>query len=155
MEDKSKFLSDLLTIRQFSDSTINIVSDLLNLESIEAGAFKSVMKFEQASILHEMASNFKFYARQKGIEFTVINHLKENFLIMIDKFKIEQVIRNIIQNAVKFTPKGGNIYVTIDYRPHYDLKEDIESKNILSGYIGIQIKDTGVGIMSKNFQKVI
>jgi len=64
---------------------------------------------------------------------------KENSLIFADKNRIKQAIRIFIENAVKFTPKSGRIYIRC-------LKE--------SEYSIIEIEDTGVGIKKRNLKKI-
>lgn len=76
-------------------------------------------------------------AKKKNI--TLINEIPENTIIFSDPNQIDIVIRNIISNALKFTPKGGKI--TIDAQEKYQ-------------FIEVTIKDTGIGMSEEDLSKV-
>ncbi|MDO6490934.1 MULTISPECIES: tetratricopeptide repeat-containing sensor histidine kinase [unclassified Cellulophaga] len=76
-------------------------------------------------------------AKKKSI--TLVNEIPENTMIFSDPNQIDIVIRNIISNALKFTPKGGKI--TIDAQEKYQ-------------FIEVTIKDTGIGMSEEDLSKV-
>lgn len=76
-------------------------------------------------------------AKKKSI--TLVNEIPENTMIFSDPNQIDIVIRNIISNALKFTPKGGKI--TIDAQEKYQ-------------FIEVTIKDTGIGMSDEDLSKV-
>ena len=80
----------------------------------------------------------KDYIESKGLELIIDPEVEEK-IIECDAMEIERCIINLIGNAVKFTPKGGNIEVRM-----YDLGTQVR----------ISVKDTGIGI-DKKFQETI
>lgn len=115
-------------------------------------------KFKQLSILPsiELAYNtFKNQAAQKNIEFIVENadNLPESY---IDQHRIDQILSNLITNALKFTSDGGKIKISTSLIENPD-------KNILiapadsdySGkYLKISVQDSGVGIEKEDIPKI-
>ena len=76
----------------------------------------------------------KDYIEEKGIDLIFDTDVEEK-LVKCDKTEIERCIVNLVGNAVKFTPEGGLIEVTIT---------DLEDK------VKISVKDSGVGISEEN-----
>ena len=71
--------------------------------------------------------------------------------VLIDKHKLDQVMRNLLSNAIKFTPVGGNITVAIKFEPYIQATStDIDTH--LTGALVISVTDTGAG-MSEADQK--
>jgi len=122
-----------------SDRMTKIVQDLLELSRLDSGA--SVLSVEEFSIeeaVRDVYAAIALDARKRG---HVLNLELEWKLPMIkgDRAKIEQVLMNIIANALKYTPDGGTIA-------------------IFSGTTGndvwVKIEDTGVGIPADDLQRV-
>ena len=133
-----------------------IIEDLLDLSRMQTGKFD--FKFKRAKITPsiELAySTFKNQAAQKNIEFSL--ETNENLPdIYIDQHRIDQIISNLITNAIKFTPDYGKIKISTELIENPD-------KNILitpvdsdySGkYLKISIQDTGVGIEEEDIPKI-
>jgi signal transduction histidine kinase len=89
----------------------------------------------------------------------------DEVLVSIDATKFSQVIRNLLSNALKFTPKGGKVTATCstipishkDFSVHFvdvpsGIKEQYELNSLsnLHGFVRIHIHDTGVGINPAN-----
>jgi two-component system, sensor histidine kinase and response regulator len=139
-ENQKKFLS--MAERNINRLT-NILNDLLNLSRIESGkmAFKCE-NIELGDILELAASSLRPHAEVKSIQIDV--QLPESLpTIYGDQEKIEQILTNLIGNAIKFTPDGGKILISARPPPH-DQKE---------GYgqaVAISVKDTGIGIPAEH-----
>lgn len=137
-EDQIKYAS---VIFNAGNDLLVLINDILDLSKIESG--KLEMQNEQikiSDILKDMDMLFAQVASNKNIKFT--NSIKDvPTTIFTDKVRVEQVIKNLLSNAFKFTPEGGAI--SVDVVPGQAEKT-----------INFCIKDTGVGI-PKEKQRII
>jgi len=112
---------------------LTMINQLLDIRKSEAGLMQlkvregNIVKFIGESILA-----FKGLANQQEIKLT-LEMDKETIPLWYDRDQLEKVFFNLLSNALKFTPKGGEIAVTI--------KDDLENNRVV-----IQVKDTGNGI---------
>lgn len=143
-ENQAKFLS--MAERNINRLT-NILNDLLNLSRIESG--KIELKFENIElkgIIELTTSSLRSNGDGKSIKIDVeINeHLPA---VYGDPEKIEQILTNLIGNAIKFTPEGGRILVTAQPLTH-------DGKAGHGDRVAISIKDTGIGIPSEHLDAI-
>jgi GGDEF domain-containing protein/two-component sensor histidine kinase len=121
---------------------MNILNDLLNLSRIESG--KMVMKFEELDLrglIEFILSSFKPQVDGKSIKLQV-EVPPEGPAIYGDREKVEQILTNLVGNALKFTPEGGEIVISV--KP-YDGDGNM---------MAIAVKDSGVGIPSDQLDKI-
>ena len=87
---------------------------------------------------------FRQLAKQKALEFVV--HLDSNLPVTIktDKKRLQQIIKNLLSNAFKFTEKGS-VHLEI-FRAKQGWSQDNELLNNAGEVIGFAVKDTGIGI---------
>ncbi|MCK4635691.1 MAG: GHKL domain-containing protein [Candidatus Moranbacteria bacterium] len=112
----------------------NLIEDLLTTSRIESGHLKyEFTKVNIQEILEELESTFAIRTKENKLKFSVKCPKKALPKIVADKNKIREVISNIIDNAVKYTPKGS---VKI-------LAEKEE------GFIKISVEDTGRGMTER------
>ena len=129
-------------IQASGEILLKIINDVLDLSKIESGKAEIV---EMVTDLKQMEENLKMmleYSIQKGmIDFKVEDQI-ENPLVWCDATKLQQVLVNVLNNAVKFTPAGGTITYSCIQRM------------IAPGFAEYKftIKDTGIG-MTEEFQK--
>jgi len=138
-ENQDKFLS--MAERNINRLT-NILNDLLDLSRIESGRID--IKFEELDIrvpIEFIASSFKPQADGKSIRLRT--ELPEGLpTVYGDREKVEQVLTNLLGNAMKFTPEEGEIIVTAQ---PLDAKER---------KLAISVRDTGIGIPADELEKV-
>ncbi len=126
-------------MKESSDSLYALLENLLEWSRSQRGAIKFMPAETDMKYLVEMATSpLKNQAFQKEVE--IINTIPENYKIVIDPNLITTVIRNLVSNAIKFTPAGGKI--TLGIR-----EEDAES-------VTFYVADTGVGISEENMKKL-
>lgn len=131
-----------------------IINDLLDLSKIEAG--KMTFNFKTTnikSVIEYVKSSLAGVAKSANLNLVV--NINENLPeIFADSQRLEQVLTNLVSNAIKFTPAGKNIYINADIVNAENIKPNeifVEDINKLSGnYILVSVKDEGIGIDRKD-----
>lgn len=136
-ETRQSFLN---VIMNEADRMTRIVSDLLTLSKFDYG--KMALNCQNVSVyelLKKIYDAMVLTARKSGCNLLLIadENLPE---IYVDKERIEQVVVNILSNAVKYTPEGGRI--------------TIESGMGKDNYLYISVTDTGIGIPKESLSKL-
>jgi two-component system, OmpR family, phosphate regulon sensor histidine kinase PhoR len=125
------------------DTLTQIVSELLELSRIESGRvllhFKSTSSVE---ILNLAVNRLRLQAKRAGLSLQV-EYPQDLPQVLADRPRIEQVMINLIHNAIKFTPAGGSIVVSARAQG-----EGLES------YIVFSVRDTGVGIPADDLPRI-
>lgn len=126
--------------RSETERMIRLVSDLLQLSRLDSK--QATMHKEETNIeemLDEVADRFSFQLQQKYIEM----HLEtEEQLpeVSMDRDQIDQVLDNLVSNAIKYTPEGGSIYLrAVEKEPQV---------------LEIAVEDTGMGIPNKDLERI-
>jgi len=123
---------------QTNEQLIKLVNNLLNISRIEAG--KMEMNLENISItnlIKETIKEIEPEAKEKGLYIVYKEKTKIPY-IQIDPDKIKQVLLNILDNAIKYTEKGG-----------INITSEIQDSCVL-----IKITDTGVGMTREEIQSI-
>lgn len=122
-----------------SNRLTKLTTGLIELNSFDTyGPVLKRRKFDILDVIRSTQNTVEGSCDEKKIVLC-LNCSVKNTIVYADKMKIEQVVYNLIDNAIKFSPKGGRITVTV-----YD-------KN---GKVFISVKDEGPGIEKKNQNKV-
>jgi PAS domain S-box-containing protein len=119
-------------------SLLAIINDILDLSRMEAGAVVLEERpFDLRELIAQVAENFTFQAREKGL--TLEHRVDEEIptLLRGDDSRLRQILFNLVGNAMKFTEQGG---VTIET---YPIKHFRDGEEVM---VGLSIADTGVGI---------
>jgi len=100
-------------IEKSTDKINNLITDVLDLGKLEAGELKLDLRdADFVEVIGAAVENFKLVGQKKNIKFTL--RVNPSVIRMsIDPERIDQVISNLLQNAIKFSPSGGEITVTI------------------------------------------
>ncbi|MFH1148428.1 MAG: ATP-binding protein [Pseudomonadota bacterium] len=137
--DKQKELYGL--IEEECGRLINSVNRTLDLCRMESGI--EPFYFESANLLPIIEKNvlkLSAIARRKRIEISLA--LKEELpAISIDKERIGEVVENLLDNALKFTPHGGRVIIDSKHNPH-------------DGNVEVSLSDTGCGIPEEGIQQI-
>ena len=135
-----------------------IVNDLLDISKIEAG--KMDFKFELTHIepvIEGVKNNLSEVAKEKEL---VINYtpIGDSVEVYADSNRIEQVLTNLVSNAIKFTPNAGQIEITskiVNARElQYDQSFEEDIKNLQGNYLQVCVEDHGIGIERKDLNHV-
>lgn len=128
-------------IEQSSQLLLSIINNVLDMARVESGKMELDENYEVVgNITQLVCSAFAAEASRKNIELNIIVNVEHKHII-VDSTKMQEILSNLISNAIKYTSAGGK--VTIDTK---ELPYDKE------GYVLIQTKvsDTGIG-MSEEF----
>ncbi|TGK50161.1 response regulator [Leptospira kanakyensis] len=137
-EEQQEYLT---VLRNSGKALFNIINDILDLSRIESGKFEMEhIHFSIRNLMSETVSLFFMKAKAKGIEieFNVEDDIAES--IAGDSTRLQQVLINLLGNAMKFTEKG-RITVTTSL---------CENKKNLK----ISVKDTGIGIPKEKLTSI-
>ena len=135
-----------------------IINDLLDLSKIEAGKmdFKfDVIKIEP--VIEYVKNSLNEMAKEKNV--SLLTKLKDNAAdIYADPRRLEQVLTNLVSNAIKFTPENKKIEIRTqvinakDIHPVEMFEEEL--KKLHGKYLQICVKDDGIGISKENLARV-
>ncbi|HKG06967.1 MAG TPA: two-component regulator propeller domain-containing protein, partial [Pedobacter sp.] len=136
----------LVTVKTNGKRLLNLVNQLLDFRKMEYNELKlSLKQGDIVEFIKEVSMSFMDIARQKQIEFLIESDLHA-YVTKFDHDKIERILFNLLSNAFKFTPSGGQICVMLNLIPN----GENEDKNNLE----IKVIDNGVGIAVENQGKV-
>lgn len=122
---------------QSAQSLLSLIGDILDLSKIEAGAMApSPRPTQLVELTQSIYRLFATSASKKNIEFRLVNEVQHN-CVMIDALMLNQVISNLISNAIKFTEKG---YVQLLLRELPGIEDEGRAR------FAIQVTDTGKGL---------
>ncbi len=143
LSKKQMFYLD--AINGASENLLVIINDILDLSKIEAGKLSlEKIAFEPASIIKRAMQALNHRAEEKGLALTnSIVDEKVSEVLMGDPYRLNQILLNIISNAVKFTEKGG-----------VDIKLEVINDAKSSQTVQISVKDTGIG-MDEKFRQTL
>lgn len=173
-------LKELIDDVYISSSTaISVLNDLLHYESVDAGSFilERSRIFVSRWSLRDCTRALNQFSRSRGINFQfnidydasvpLEGHKQSttrnlsSLILDIDSSRIEQVIRNLVTNAVKFTKRGGKIAVRLTPLPlshktsHWTCIEPTVPVNENAvAKLHVEVVDTGVGIGPDNQAKL-
>ena len=141
-----KQLEYVKIIYKAGSDLVDLVNDILDLSKIEAGGVEiNLVETPMYSIIENMQNLFQVVALEKNIEFEINTDIQTPVNIYSDKLRLEQIIKNLLTNAFKFTPAYGKVVFSINVtneKTHLTNKSLRESNNLLCIYIA----DTGIGI---------
>ncbi|MBW7475659.1 cell wall metabolism sensor histidine kinase WalK [Paenibacillus oenotherae] len=127
-------------IRNETERMIRLVTDLLHLSRLDSK--QSPLRRQAMNVpemLEEVADRFSFQLRKKSIRATV--RVEDGIeTIWLDRDQIDQVLDNLVSNAIKYTLDGGRIEIAA-------CRPDLTS-------IAISVKDTGIGIPKKDLSRI-
>lgn len=139
LEDKKNAKEFLKIIHSDSDRLARLIDDLLDLSKIESGRLRMGLKpCATRPIVERVVSGLSRQVADKSIAIT-IDMPKDLSKIMADEARIAQVLLNLIDNAVKYTPREGKITISA------------KEKNV---FVQIDVSDTGVGIPEKVLPRI-
>jgi two-component system phosphate regulon sensor histidine kinase PhoR len=138
LADSAEALRFLEIVRKHADRMGDLIDDLTDLSLIETGSVTlDVTRLDAAAVAREVAAQLAFRARAADVEIQL--DLPVPFLLDADRRRLEQVLVNLVDNAIKFNKRGGRVRV---------------GGEIADDHPRIAIEDSGVGIPPDALEQV-
>jgi signal transduction histidine kinase len=122
--------------RELNDRLVQLVHDLLEVARSESGKIKIEVKPTSVQkIVRPILEEFEKLAKEKEIKL-IYEKPKREIKVLVDSYRLKEVISNLVDNAVRYTPKGkGDIIIS----------HKIEESNLVT-----HVKDSGIGMAKKD-----
>ena len=135
--EKLKYLDIII---QNGDILTNLINDIIDITKIDSGSLK-VQKIETDlnKLLQELRIQHSKLIKSNKVKINIDIDLNNNIYILSDKYRLKQILMNLLSNSIKFTKKG---YIKFGYTVLKDNK------------LKIYVKDTGIGISEDNLKIV-
>ena len=139
LEDRETAIEFLTVVKNESDRMSRLVSDLLKLSRMDYEQTEwNKEKLSINEVVKDVYSKLNIQAKAKNIKMSC-TYDERNSYVMFDRDGLEQVLINIIGNAVKYTPNNGSISISI---------------SSVTSNVVISVADTGVGIPKEELPRV-
>ncbi|MCP6762312.1 MAG: ATP-binding protein [Fischerella sp. CENA71] len=140
--DEATVLRALDTIERNAKNQAKLIEDLLDISTILSGKVDlQRQQIKVTDIIDQVINTSLKNAQAKGINI-VQRHLtsqQKNIYVLGDNLRLQQIVKELLDNAIKFTPKGGVIEVRLD---------------VIDSQARLQIRDTGMGISADFLTRV-
>jgi CheY-like chemotaxis protein/signal transduction histidine kinase len=135
-------------IHSAGNDLLNLINDVLDLAKIESGKVEVLYDDVWVSLISErMLQLFGTLAEQKGIEFKIEVGAKAPSQFVSDEHRLEQILKNLLSNAFKFTADKGQVLLKVDQGPSDFSYRSAHLKALPAEEIlRLDVIDTGVGI---------
>ncbi len=116
-----------------------LVDDLISISKFETGVKMSMRYFPIAKAVEETVIELSNLAERKNVHLEFVNGYAEDLTAFGDEQRLRQVLINLVDNAIKYTPQEGNVRVYLDVKE----KE-----------VSVVVKDNGIGIPKKDLPRI-
>jgi signal transduction histidine kinase len=121
-----------------SERILKMLNALMDISEAETGVVKLEIRTVPVSeVVNDIVELYHYVAEAKSI--TVESHIANETLMTVDPTRMRQVLGNLLDNAIKYTPDGGRVYISAD-----------ETRERLA----VHVKDSGIGIPSTQISKI-
>ena len=137
--------SQLKGIFRHANDLLQLVNQLLDLRKWEMKGETVRMQFcQMEQFVASLVESFQESATEKGIHLSFSSPGEELFA-HTDKDKVQKIVYNLLSNALKYTPKGGEVIVTVEKNP---------PDSTVESYVRITVSDTGCGIAENELANI-
>ncbi|MBE6845371.1 MAG: response regulator [Ruminococcus sp.] len=139
--EKQTVLEYASNIQAASNTLLSTVNDILDFSKIESGKMEIIVsEYNLGKVLNDVITMIEVKAKQKNLTFSV--HVDENIpeKLIGDEIRIKQVLINLLNNAVKYTPNG---FIELEIKGSTDANSDTVN-------LEMAVKDSGIGIQKEN-----
>jgi len=156
-------LSLIDQIYRGNERLLVLVRDLLNLAKLQEGKFEiepRLIQFEE--VVSDVVNGFTVEAQKKTIKLEWQKSKQALPKILADPSRVAQVVTNLVSNAIKYTPKNGQVIISLQLVSASGLKKignnsktiNINFSDNKKGYLVLAVRDTGIGISEEDQNKM-
>ncbi len=146
IDNQERVQGYLKKIAVSSNHLLSLINDVLDMSRIESGKILlDEAECDLSEIMQELNNMMMLQIQSRGLEFHIDMEDVVDVQVICDRLRLNQILLNLLSNAMKFTNPGGSIHLRILEKQGKDRNEAIYE---------IHVKDTGIG-MSEEFQKHI
>ena len=129
---------------------LRLINQILSLSKLDAGKMKLQVSEQDLSLfIRHVVSNFESAARHNQIKLGTYLPAKP-FKAYFDSEKMEEILENVVGNALKFTPAGGKVIIRLGNQKIPDTRDS----TIIRSMVEISIQDTGIGIPMDDIDRI-
>ena len=144
-EHEGEIAERALSIVRNSDKILFLINQMLNLSKVEEGGIRvHYVQTNLVAFVRLIADSFSGYADMRKLDLHCETGIPA-LMMDIDPDKLEEVLSNLISNAIKYTPEGGEVKVSL-HLPGQSPATD--------PHVEISIRDTGIGIPEDQLDKI-
>lgn len=142
-----------LMIYRNSQRILRLINQLMDIRKLDKNQMH--LKFRETDLvgfINDLVQTFNYQAQRKGIAFAFYNQAKVNedgtFKVWIDLNNFDKVLLNVLSNAFKYTPQGGEINVALTSGRNETVR------SALRNYFEISVTDNGIGIDKEKIEQI-
>ena len=146
IDDKNRVKDYLAKTLSSSNHLLSLINDVLDMSRIESGKIHmEEVEVNLSDVLHDLKTivSGQIYAKQLELYMDVMDVTDED--VYCDKTRLNQILLNVLSNAIKFTPAGGTVSVRV---------RQLAGKVHGYGQYEFRIKDSGIGMSPEFAQKI-
>jgi PAS domain S-box-containing protein len=138
LDDEQRFSVE--RIREASRELMRMINDILSFAQLESGRVEvRLVPVAVATAVARAESLIRLRMEVAGLSFSFEPCAGDEISVLADADRLQQILLNLITNAIKFTARGGSITVTCERA---------------AGRVTIRVRDTGIGIPAEQLQRV-
>ncbi|PFG57823.1 two-component system autoinducer 2 sensor kinase/phosphatase LuxQ [Vibrio sp. ES.051] len=132
-------------LRHSGEHLLAVLNDILDFSKIEQGKF-NVQKhpFIFTDTIRTLENIYRPICENKGVDLIIEDNIDTNVEIFTDQVRLNQILFNLVSNAVKFTP-SGSVRISADLEQFYGAENSV---------LVVEIADTGIGIDSDKLDQM-
>lgn len=128
-----------------SQYLLTLINDVLDMSKIESGKIELKNEdFDFFALVEGLGAIYESQAQTRGIDYATVMAEDAQRWLVGDSLRLNQILSNLLSNAMKFTPVGGSVRLNIS----------VASGDATQVWLRFEVSDTGCGIARENFDKV-
>ena len=139
-----KQLDMVRRIHRLVQSAVQTIADLLELAQADGELHVQQVATDLDQVVSEVVDDHRGMARERGVDVDAVAAAEQTSLVT-DQLRVRQILANLVSNAIKYTPSGGNVRVSIVTSQRSTDRGKV---------VGIEVRDSGPGIPSELHERV-